>query len=458
MSEQTVTISGFGELGTDETDVVREPGLVMIHAAEPLASPRALVLSGKVHVIGRAPGGGGIPLNQPAVSRMHVTISRRGSQMVVRDMDSRNGTWVNGARIQEAELRPGDDLRIGDALFVFVDRKAPEHAAYRLDGTVAPGALPVTLPGVAGGLSMAILSAQVDACVRSRASTLILGETGVGKELVARGLHEASRREGAFTAVNCAALPAQLVESELFGYERGAFTGATRAHQGLVRSAERGTLFLDEIGDLPLEAQAKLLRVLATSEVLPVGATRPSAVDVRVVCATHRDLAVLVREEKFRADLYARVAAATIRVPPLRERKEDLFLLVQSFLARSRMGHLRPTFPFVAKLARHDWPFNVRELGNVLQHAAHLAKDEVLSIQHLPAGFGAHANVAPAAVGASAMVREGGRRPSPNADELTRRMVEHRGNVAAVARELERDPAQIYRWLKKFALDPDSFR
>ena len=453
MSEHTSTMAGK-DADDDGASRAREPGLVLAYAAAPLASPRSFVFSGRVHVVGREPGPGGFVLAQPAVSRHHASFRVTREAVFVKDEGSRNGTWVNGERLAgDRPLSAGDDVRIGDAILVFVDDDATLHGQYRLDGSCDTAAMPITIPDAVGGLSMARLSMEVAAAARSGVSVLVLGETGVGKELVARAVHEHSRRKGSLAAVNCAALSPQLVESELFGYERGAFTGAVRQHDGLVRSADGGTLFLDEVGDLPLEAQAKLLRVLEAREVLPVGATRPIAVDVRVVCATHKDLPALVREQRFRADLYSRIAGYTIFVPPLRERKEDIALLV-----RALTSGLAVSFPFMAKLVRHDWPFNVRELVSVVQRAASLSQDGELRVAHLPKDFGvALAPRVPGAPGATPAA--GHAKPAaPSAEALAALLSRHSGNVAAVARELERDPTQLYRWLKKFGLDPNSFR
>jgi transcriptional regulator of acetoin/glycerol metabolism len=461
MTEHTTTMTG----GDDKAaPTPGDSGLVLVFAADLAASPRGLVLSGRSYVVGREPGPGGFVLAQPAVSRMHAALFVDEAGVRIKDMGSRNGTWVNGARIEEVRLSPGDDVRIGDALFVFVDADAGAHVRYRNDGSIEPGGTPVTIPNMAGGLAMAKLSAEVQAAVRAATTVLVLGETGVGKDLVARGIHELTGRAGPLVAVNCAALSPQLVESELFGYERGAFSGATRSHEGLVRSANRGTLFLDEVGDLSIDAQAKLLRVLEAREVLPIGATRPVPVDIRVVCATHQKLPLLVRDQRFRGDLYARIAGYTIDVPPLRRHKEDLLFLVHHFIARAGCAHVVPSFAFMAKLVRHAWPFNVRELASVVHRAANLASEGQLRIAHLPADFGAgdESSLAPASEDpkpqSPSSQSPSGRRSAPTPEALTKMLVAHEGNVAAVARELDRDPALIYRWLKRFTIDPDAFR
>jgi len=223
---------------------------------------------------------------------------------------------------------------------------------------------------------------------RLKTSVLVLGETGTGKELVARAIHEASGRAGAYLTVNCASLPEGLLEAELFGHLRGAFTGATADRKGLFEAATGGTILLDEIGDMPLAVQAKLLRVLESGEVRRLGSPTPRTVDVRVVAATHRDLDRCVGEGTFRQDLYFRLNGLTIPVPPLRERASDLPLLTGHFLARHARAAGRPapalTDAAAAALARHPWPGNVRELSHVLERAVALARGPRLDVEDLP--------------------------------------------------------------------------
>ena len=220
---------------------------------------------------------------------------------------------------------------------------------------------------------------------RNDAPVVIVGESGTGKEVVARTLHANSpRAEKPFVAVNVAALPDELLESELFGHARGAFTGAHQAKEGLFEAADGGTLFLDEIGELPLGLQAKLLRALQEGEIRRVGDTRPKQVDARIVCATHRDLTELVRQGAFREDLFYRLKVLSLRVPPLRDRREDILPLARRFLAdeRTRARKFSPEAERI--LQRYAWPGNVRELQNAVRYAAALAAEAVIGPDLLP--------------------------------------------------------------------------
>jgi two-component system response regulator HydG len=245
----------------------------------------------------------------------------------------------------------------------------------------------------------------------AQATVLVTGETGTGKELVARILHRYSGRAGGnFVAVNCSALPEGLLESELFGHVRGAFTGATNSRPGLFREADRGTLFLDEVGDITPTLQSRLLRAVQEHEVVPVGSETPIKVDVRLIAATHRDLATLVREGRFREDLYYRLNVVTIALPPLRERRQDIPLLIDHFLLRLSARHHRGRTALdpgaLARLLAYDWPGNVRELENVLERALVMAAQDVIGPEHLPGEVG----VSSAARGESSVESE--RRPA----------------------------------------------
>ncbi|MGH7330702.1 MAG: sigma 54-interacting transcriptional regulator, partial [Polyangiaceae bacterium] len=233
----------------DPRDVYFDAALVLVWAPTWASIPRGLPIIGKSHVIGREPAPGGYAVAHSATSRMHAVVHRDGERVRIKDAGSRNGTFVNGERITERELVHGDHVRMGDALFVFKDRLGSEHLSFALDGSTANG-----VSGMVGGWSAKRVALDIDAAARTDLSVVVHGETGVGKELCARALHAAFGRRGPFVAVNCAALSPTLFESELFGHEKGAFTGADRKHEGLARAANGGTLFLDEIGDLALDA------------------------------------------------------------------------------------------------------------------------------------------------------------------------------------------------------------
>jgi len=426
------------------------PGLLKLYAPEPNI-PDVVLLHADRIVLGREPQGGGVALPSGSVSREHACLSRRDGSWVVDDLQSRNGTFVNGVRVQQEVLADGDELRIGALVFQVVERDAERfRRTPTLDAAVA---------GLRGGARMDDTRNEILRVARADLSVLVIGESGTGKEVVARALHKASGRPGPLAAINCAAVPASLLEAELFGAKRGAFTGIERDRIGLVRSAEGGTLFLDEIGDLPLEAQAKLLRVLDTREVTPLGSHVPHRVDLRVVSATHRSIPQLVAEERFRADLYARISGHTIVLPPLRERKEDIALLVEAFLEQQPTP-LRATPAFMIGLLRYDWPLNVRELEGALKRAVAFAEGGVLDEAQLPPAARAALAEQPRSrdEAAPAVASAPSRTHAPPAEELRAVLKRCGGNVAAAARELGKDRAQVHRWIRHHGISLEEFR
>ena len=317
-----------------------------------------------------------VTVRDPRISREHCAIELLGRRVILRDLDSTNGTFVNGTRVSSAELLPGALIALGTTrLHVFEEGADAEDAIL--------------------GESQAVktMKREIAKLAPARLPVLIHGETGSGKELVALALHRLSGRRGGFVPLNCGSIARELVESELFGHERGAFTGAQTRRQGVFEEAHGGTLFLDEVGELPLALQTRLLRVLETGVVRPVGSSREVAVDVRVVAATHVDLKAAVVEGRFRQDLYYRLVSAVIATPPLRARREDVALLARRFLdelsAEGRACRLSDAA--LAKLLAHDWPGNVRELRNVLRRAAVLGGPvigpEDLALDVAPARF-----------------------------------------------------------------------
>jgi transcriptional regulator with AAA-type ATPase domain len=297
-------------------------------------------------------------LHDLAVSERHARLEPTERALWVRDLGSRNGTFVDGVPVQIATVRHGSILRVGRTDLRVIASSAGEQDNPRI---------------VAESSGMLQVLAEVQRMASLAWPVLVVGESGTGKEGVAFALHDQGpRSQRAFVAINAGGLPRELVESELFGHERGAFTGAAAHHRGVFEQASGGSLFLDEIGELPLELQARLLRVLETGEIRRVGAERTIAVDVRLVCATHRDLRAMVADGSFRQDLYYRIARLVLEVPALRARRDDIPALAQHFLRQvaSEVGGRELTAEAHTRLLNYDWPGNARELRNVLCFAA----------------------------------------------------------------------------------------
>jgi len=381
------------------------------------------------------------------VSRRHAALQRGGEgELTLVDLESRNGTNVNGAPIRVQRLELGDVIRIGG--WVGVISEAPEPAAE-------------IAPGLFGGGVLQRAIAPLRTAAPSDLPIVLEGETGTGKEVAARTIHAWSGRSGPFVAVNCAALPEGLAEAELFGYRRGAFTGAERPSPGFFRSADGGTLLLDEIQELPLALQAKLLRVLEQREVQPLGEARPVPLDVRIVVAGQESLLDAVRQRRFRADLLARLDGLSVRLPPLRARREDVpSLFAQLWTA---LGGATPPvfeFDFVERLCAHDWPLNVRELvllaRRLLVFCAH---EPSLRARHLPARIGEgverprtlRPSVEPAARSDAAAERI-------ELPELVAALRASQGNVARASTLLGITRQRAYRLIEGHALDLDGMR
>jgi len=402
------------------------------------------------------------------MSSSHAVLRNAVGQWILEDARSKNGTLVNGRRCERAVLADGNLIELGHTFFIF--RQAVLAA---MDGpeSLSAAELRPAAPGFATLVpELAKQLRNLEAIAPSSVSVVIHGESGTGKELVAQAIHQLSGRAGAFVAVNCAALPKTLVESELFGYRRGAFSGATEDRPGLIRTADHGTLFLDEIGDLPSSAQAVFLRVLQESEVLPVGATRPTKVDIRVLAATHRDLEALVADGQFRADLIARISVRSLSLPPLRERREDIGLLI-GMLLRRHSANRAEQITFSSEAARalllHRWPLNVRELEKCLSAAVVLAKSGTVEEKHFPGPVRASLNaprkedVADSDAGAVDEALDHG--PLSEDDQRRREQIiallrEHAGNITAVARAIGKARFQVQRWIKRYRIDSKNFR
>jgi DNA-binding NtrC family response regulator len=404
---------------------------------------------GREHTLVRSGAGALLTMPDRWVSIRHARIELSRATAEIVDMESKNGTFVNGARVHRAMLRDGDVLETGHCFFVF---RAP--MVLERDESMDSYSLKPPLHSLCPQLEAEFI--RLRRIADSSVPLLLLGETGTGKEVAAAEVHRISGRRGNFVAVNCAALPASLMESELFGYRRGAFSGAFEDRPGLLRSADGGTLFLDEIGDLPLGAQAAILRPLQESEVLSVGSTRPVKIDLRVIAATHRDIDALVSRQEFRADLLGRLSGFRMHLPPLRERREDLGLLLGALLQRhagSSAASIRLEPDAARALMLYDWPLNVRELERCLSSALALTGGAPVGARHLHAPVRAALERRPAAVSIDPKVQH-----DPRREELVALLREHRGNVTRVAANVGKARTQVQRWLKRYQIDPRQFR
>ncbi len=321
---------------------------------------------GKVK-IGSAPNNG-LRLSDPTVSRFHCELELRREGARVIDQGSTNGTYVDGVRVRDADIRVGSSLRVGATT---LGVSAGDEIVH----------VPLSTRERCGGLvgasrEMRRLYAMIERVAPSEATVLIQGDTGTGKELVARAIHDLSARaKGPFVAIDCGAIAPTLIESELFGHVRGAFSGALSDRKGLFEEAENGTLFLDEIRELPLALQAKLLRALESREVRRVGGNATKRVNARVLAATNRPLSQGVNEGSFREELYYRLAVVEIALPALAARREDIPALVQHFYERFRPDHPAPPPELLSAALTRSWPGNVRELGNFVERYVSLGWD-----------------------------------------------------------------------------------
>ena len=354
-------------------DSVREPWLVISSATGVRAIPlprQPRIVIGRLHTCD-------IVIDDESVSRQHAALLNPGSGLSVEDLGSRNRTKVMGRSLTRGESAPisaGTVVEIGYAtMFVQIGRPPSP----RLPPS-SPGAPPPHVSAASAIIldpTMQRLYALLDVIAPSPLNVLVLGETGTGKEVFAEAIHNGSARaEAPLLRINCAGLSGSLLESELFGHEKGAFTGATGAKAGLFESAHGGTVFLDEVGELPLETQAKLLRVIERGEVMRLGSVQPRRVDVRYVAATNRDLQQLIADNRFRSDLFFRLNGFSVTLPPLRKRRKEIVPLARFFLDRAAQGRPYALGPSAeAALEEFPWPGNVRELKNVVERAIVLA-------------------------------------------------------------------------------------
>jgi transcriptional regulator of acetoin/glycerol metabolism len=381
------------------------------------------------------------------ISRKHLAVRRQPAGWEVTDLASKNGISVNGEPVRTATLTDGDVIEAGGTLVMFREDGAFGEDTDR--DLEAEPETPIAFRTVSLDLEHRVQ--QLTRIARAGVPVLVRGETGTGKELVARAVHDVSGRRGSFIPVNCGALPRNLIESELFGHRRGAFSGANEERDGLVRRANNGTLFLDEIAELPEESQVALLRVLQEGEVRPVGANDTVKVDVRVVAATHQDLLARIADGRFRQDLYARLSGFEVSLPPLRDRREDLGSLISTILPRIATHPHRITLHRSAArlLLRYGWPLNIRELEQALRAAVALAEDGEIRAEHLSEAI---RNYVPPSL---ASLRPEDRVLRERVIELLR---EQGGNVTAVGRAMGKAPIQIRRWCRRLQIELAQFR
>ncbi|MFO0725900.1 MAG: sigma 54-interacting transcriptional regulator [Myxococcota bacterium] len=393
-------------------------------------------------------GSNQLVLKDRTVSRFHCELTRADGRVRVRDLGSRNGTWIDGVQVQDAYLASGHLLSLGDTrLRVELDAQAEPIP---LSARESFGSLLGRSPRMREVFGLLERAAPHDHTV------LLIGETGTGKEGAAEAIHQESRRsQGPFVVVDCASIPRDLLESELFGHVRGAFTGAVSDRIGAFESAQGGTLFLDEIGELDLSLQPKLLRVLERREIRRVGSSEARQVDVRIVAATNRDLRSEVNNRRVRSDLYYRLAVLEIRIPPLRERVEDLPLLVDALATRAGASpEQRPSAAVLEELATHHWPGNVRELRNFVERWLTWPDQAGARLSQPPAEA-----AAPPELSLTLKVARERWNARCEREYLSELLKKHGGNVSAAARDAGVDRMHFYRrlWmygLKKPGSDP----
>jgi len=404
-------------------------------------------------------------LPDDTVSRHHCELERTALGIVVRDLGSTNHTRVGRTAVREAVVESGSTIVVGSVELLL--RGEPNRTQ------VLPSEATSFGDALGTSLAMRQIFGVLERIAPTDASVLLEGETGTGKDVLARSIHQISaRKDQPFVVVDCGAVSYNLIESELFGHERGAFTGAVAARQGAFEIAGRGTVFLDEVGELPLDVQPKLLRVLESGEFRRVGGNKPLHAEARIVAATKRNLKEEVERGKFREDLYFRLSVVPITVPPLRTRREDVPALVEQFLAAARKrdpsaSAISLTRETVSALAAHDWPGNVRELRNVLDRAIYIAAaggEREIRLVDLP--------VSPGSLGAPAHSAAGAGYPAFDPDKSYREIrsdfeseFEHRyvawlldrhgGNISAAAREAKMDRKHLYDLARKRGLRGD---
>ncbi len=410
------------------------------------------VISAEVFRIGKAPEND-LVLDDPTVSRAHCEIIREPKGYLIRDLGSTNGTQLDGGEIKEAYVKPGALITVGD-----IELRLRPYSE-RIE--TMPSEATRFGEAVGRSLRMREIFGLLERLAPTDATILLGGETGTGKDVLARSAHAASKRNGKpFMIVDCGAVVGSLIESELFGHEKGSFTGANATRQGAFELAHTGTLFLDEIGELPLDLQPKLLRAIEQRTIRRVGGNKDMKIDIRIIAASKRNLRMEVERGKFREDLFFRLAVVQIDVPPLRERREDVPLIAEELLKTFGDPPMEIQRKALEALASHEWPGNIRELRNVLERAVYLARsmgDTTVPLEALPmvaqiegpTGSGAPLEFTPG---------RSYRETRAEWDEMFERsyvtwlLERHEGNVSAAARDAEMDRKHLHHLAKKHGL------
>ena len=400
-----------------------------------------------------------IVVSDRAISRAHCHVSSSDGKLWLKDLGSSNGTWVNGEQITTTVLKTGDVMRVGNARFMvgtvddYLNLGDADSIGPADTMRLSPNAIRPATDQLIGGRSLAAIRQAIVMVAQSNSSCLVLGESGTGKELVARAIHDNSAVSAKpFIACNCAAFASELMESQIFGHTKGAFTGASDDYRGVFAQAEGGTLFLDEISEMPMTLQAKLLRAVENREYQPLGCETARKADVRILSASNRDLHKEIARKRFREDLYYRLQVIEILLPPLRERKEDIEPLVQFFLERiceqmkRSVPHLEPAV--FDKLRQYHWPGNVRELRNYVERLLALCPASLVR---------AHQIKLPNAEQNSGRDESGQPRLLADVERqhIMQTMKVAKGNKALAAKMLGIDRMTLYRKLRNFEIEED---
>lgn len=431
----------------DDNDRLTIQKCKMLAISGPLAGQEFIVGS-EIVSLGMAPGND-IIIKDPTISRRHCEIELTDEGYAIRDLASTNGTYVQGVRIQSAYLGAGTEFQIGSSRLVFCPLQ--ETCEYRLSTATSFGKL------VGQSVSMRHIFYQAERYASSDSTLLIEGETGTGKELLAEALHQHSaRRHKPFIVIDCASLARELVASELFGHTKGAFTGALADREGAFEAAEGGTVFLDEVGDLAPELQPQLLRVLEKREIRRVGSNHSRSINVRILCATNKNLQEEVHQGHFREDLFYRLSVIRLELPPLRKRRDDIPYLAKRFMREFMVDkaedHIAAVDTAARALARHNWPGNVRELRNLVEIACHSDQSPINLAAFLHLGGRQH----------HSGHNHGADRPFKvvkqeiiqtfEIDYITDLLKRHDGNVSQAARQAGIERAYLQRLVRKYGL------